>query len=193
MSGVITADGRHIDADVIVWCTGFKASEFLAPIRIRGRGGADLHEQWAGGPAAYLGITVPNFPNMFMLFGPNTNSITNTIVFLLERQASYIRQAVEHKQREQLASLEVSPFTYQRFQAWLEAKLDRTVFTDNCPGWYTNDEGKVTAMWPASHLAYARATRRFKPEEYVAQLSRPATAPKNAPAENFTQPEVAKK
>ncbi len=192
-TGVITADGRHIDADAIVWCTGFKASEFLAPIKIRGRGGVDLHEQWAGGPAAYLGMTVPNFPNMFMLFGPNTNSITNTIVFLLERQASYLRQAVEYMQRERLASLEVSTATYQTFQAWLDAKLDRTVFTDNCPGWYTNDQGKVTAMWPASHLTYARATRRFKPDEYVAQLSPPVIARTNDSAQKVTEPEVAKK
>ena len=166
-TGINTADGRHIDADVIVWCTGFKASEFLAPITIRGRGGADLHEQWAQVPSAYLGMTVPNFPNMFMLFGPNTNSITNTIVFLLERQAAYIRQALEHKERHQLAWLQVSDATYEKFQSWLQHKLDRTVFTDNCPGWYTNEQGKVTAMWPASHLAYARATRRFEPDEYI--------------------------
>ena len=187
-TGINTADGRHVDADVIVWCTGFKASEFLAPISIRGRGGADLHEQWAQAPSAYLGMTVPNFPNMFMLFGPNTNSITNTIVFLLERQAAYIRRALEYKERHKLAWLDVSGATYQTFQGWLEHKLDRTVFTDNCPGWYTNAQGKVTAMWPASHLTYARATRRFKSDEYVgwaaaqslSVLSRPLEAPQVA-------------
>ncbi|SPX87968.1 flavin-containing monooxygenase [Mycobacteroides abscessus] len=165
--GVHTVDGRHIEADVIVWCTGFKASEFLTPIVVTGRGGTDLHQQWKpSGAAAYLGMTVPNFPNMFMLFGPNTNSITNTIVFLLERQSSYIRQAVEYKARHGVASLEVSEAAYQKFQGWLQEKLDRTVFTDNCPGWYTNDQGKVTAMWPASHVAYAKATWRFKRSEF---------------------------
>jgi len=188
-TGVKTADGRHIDADVIVWCTGFKASEFLAPISIRGRGGADLHEQWAEGPAAYLGMTVPNFPNMFMLFGPNTNSITNTIVFLLERQAAYIRQALEYKERNRLAWLEVSDATYQEFQSWLEHKLDRTVFTDNCPGWYTNDQGKVSAMWPASHLAYARATRRFEPDQFSGWAAAQPVSASNLPAH---QPEVAR-
>ncbi len=193
-TGVITADGRHIDADVIVWCTGFKASEFLAPIEIRGRGGVNLHEQWSRGPAAYLGMTVPNFPNMFMLFGPNTNSITNTIVFLLERQSSYIRQAIQHKQRERLAWLEVSGATYQNFQYWLDAKLDRTVFTDNCPGWYTNEQGKVTAMWPASHLAYAWATRRFKPDQYDSRLSQLVTVRNNGTVQGQSlEPEVAKK
>jgi cation diffusion facilitator CzcD-associated flavoprotein CzcO len=176
-SGVETADGQRIDADVIVWCTGFKATEFLAPISIRGRGGVDLHQQWAGAPAAYLGLTVPNFPNMFMLFGPNTNSITNTIVFLLERQASYIRQAVEHKQKQHLSWIDVSQRTFDDFQQWLESKLDRTVFTDNCPGWYTNAAGKVTAMWPASHLTYAWATRRFDPGQYDGRAAAQPIAP----------------
>lgn len=188
-TGVYTVDGRHIDADVIVWCTGFKASEFLAPITIHGRGGVDLHEQWSQGPAAYLGMTVPNFPNMFMLFGPNTNSITNTIVFLLEHQASYIRQALDYKERNRLAWLQVSDATYEEFQRWLEHKLDRTVFTDNCPGWYTNDQGKVTAMWPASHLTYARATRRFEPDEFVGWA---APQPISKPSLPADEPQLAR-
>ena len=166
-TGVITADGRSIDADVLIWCTGFRASEFLSPITIIGRDGADLHTQWRHGATAYLGISAPNFPNMFMLFGPNTNSITNTIVFLLERQARYIRQALEHKESHDVKWLDVSVETYQSFDQWLQKKLDRTVFTDNCPGWYTNEEGKVTAMWPASHLTYARVTAKFHPERYT--------------------------
>lgn len=173
-TGVVTADGRHIEADVLVWCTGFKASEFLSPIAISGRGGVDLHAQWSEGAEAYLGMTAPNFPNLFMLFGPNTNSITNTIVFLLERQASYIRQALEYKEQKNLAWLEVSQSTHLQFQRWLDSKLKKTVFTDNCPGWYTNANGKVTAMWPASHLAYAKATRHFDPQRYA---SKPISGP----------------
>jgi hypothetical protein len=104
---------------------------------------------------------------MFMLFGPNTNSITNTIIFLLERQARYLRQALEYKESQRVTWFDVGPETDRSFQEWLQKKLDKTVFTDNCPGWYTNDEGKVTAMWPASHLAYARATAKFHPERYT--------------------------
>lgn len=175
-TGVITADGRHIDADVLIWCTGFRASEFLSPIEIIGRDGVDLHAQWKHGAEAYLGLSALNFPNMFMLFGPNTNSITNTIVFLLERQARYIRQALEYKESHQVRWLDVSPDTHRDFREWLQRKLDKTVFTDNCPGWYTNSEGKVTAMWPASHLAYARATAKFRPERYTVVNGRSAQA-----------------
>jgi hypothetical protein len=110
-------------------------------------------------------------------------------VFLLERQAAYIRQALEYKERNRLAWLEVSDATYQEFQSWLEHKLDRTVFTDNCPGWYTNDQGKVTAMWPASHLAYARATRRFEPDQFSGWAAAQPVSASNLPAH---QPEVAR-
>lgn len=164
--GVVTADGTKVDADVLIWCTGFKASEFLAPMTITGRAGRDLHKQWQHGAQAYLGITTVGFPNMFMLFGPNTNSITNTIVFMLERQASYIRQAIEYKTEQNLAAIEIREDVHEDFQQWLQRSLDATVFTDNCPGWYTNAEGKVTAMWPKSHIEYALATRRFKPDKY---------------------------
>jgi cation diffusion facilitator CzcD-associated flavoprotein CzcO len=166
-NGVVTADGTKVEADVLIWCSGFKASEFLAPIRITGRDGRDLHEQWKHGAEAYLGMSAPGFPNMFMLFGPNTNSITNTIVFLLERQAAYIRQAIEHKQASPHRWIDIRQDVHDSFQEWLQRKLAATVFTDNCPGWYTNAEGKVTAMWPLSHLSYARATRRFHPERYL--------------------------
>ena len=176
-TGVVTADGRSIDADVLIWCTGFRASEFLSPINIVGRSGTDLHTQWRHGAEAYLGISAPNFPNMFMLFGPNTNSITNTIVFLLERQARYIRQALEYKESQRIKWLDVSAETYQAYHHWLQKKLDSTVFTDNCPGWYTNDEGKVTAMWPASHLAYARATAKFHPTRYDVAAHTPSSLP----------------
>lgn len=178
-NGVITADGRSIDADVLIWCIGFRASEFLSPIKIIGRGGADLHEQWQHGAEAYLGLSALNFPNMFMLYGPNTNSITNTVVFLLERQARYIRQALEYKESHRIKWLDVSGETHGAFQDWLQKKLDRTVFTDNCPGWYTNDEGKVTAMWPASHLAYARATAKFHPQRYSCAVNGQAVKPRS--------------
>jgi cation diffusion facilitator CzcD-associated flavoprotein CzcO len=168
--GLATADGREVPADVIVWCTGFKASEFLAPIRITGRDGADLHTQWQHGAEAYLGLTVNGFPNLFMLFGPNTNSITNSIVFLLERQARYLRRGVEELERAGGGWFDIRPAEHARFQRWLQDKLGQTVFTDTCPGWYTNAEGKVTAMWPLSHLTYARMTRRFDVSSYEHRL-----------------------
>jgi cation diffusion facilitator CzcD-associated flavoprotein CzcO len=163
--GVVTADGESVDADVIVWCTGFTATEYLAPIRITGRDGLDIREAWCHGPEAYLGIATPGFPNLFMSYGPNTGSLTNTIVYLLERQAAYMRQAVEH-----LAArggwIEVREDVHRAFNDELQERLSRTVFTAGCPGWYTTAAGKVTQVWAGSHVEYGRRTRRFDPSLY---------------------------
>lgn len=165
-SGLRTADGTQVDADVIVWCTGFTPTEYLAPMQVTGRDGVDLRERWADGPEAHLGITTPGFPNLFMSYGPNTGSLTNTIIFLLERQAAYIRQAVEHIARTG-GWVDVRPEVHDRWNTWLQERLARTVFTAGCPGWYTTDAGKVTTVFPGSHVAYARAVRRFDPADHV--------------------------
>jgi len=164
-TGLVAADGTEIDADAVIWCTGFTPTEYLAPMEITGRDGVDLREHWADGPEAYLGISTPGFPNLFMVYGPNTGSLTNTIIFLLERQAAYIAQAVEHVQRTGCA-VDVRPEVHRAFVADLQEKLARTVFTAGCPGWYTTESGRVTTVWPGSHVAYARATRQFDPAAY---------------------------
>ncbi|WP_162958444.1 flavin-containing monooxygenase [Nocardia yunnanensis] len=164
--GPVLADGTVVEADVVVWCTGFTADEYLAPIRITGRDGRLLHTEWKDGPEAYLGITVAGFPNMFLLFGPNTGSITNTITYLLEKQARYARMAIQH-----LATrggrLEVRAEVQNDYQRWLDRRLRATVFTSGCPGWYHTATGRVFAVWPGSHLEYARRTARFDPADYT--------------------------
>lgn len=164
--GLVAADGTHVDADAIIWCTGFTPTELLAPMRVTGRDGEDIRDRWRDGPEAYLGMTVPGFPNLFMVYGPNTGSLTNTIIFLLERQAAYIRQAVEHVSRSD-AWVDVRREVHDAFNASLQERLTRTVFTAGCPGWYTTDTGKVTTVWPGSHVAYKRAVAAFAPADFV--------------------------
>jgi cation diffusion facilitator CzcD-associated flavoprotein CzcO len=163
--GIVTSDGKVVDADVIVWCTGFTATEYLAPIRITGRGGLDIREAWRDGPEAYLGLSTPGFPNLFMSYGPNTGSLTNTIVYLLERQAGYVRQAVEHI-AEHGGWIDVREDVHRAFNQELQQRLGRTVFTAGCPGWYTTADGKVTQVWAGSHVEYGKRTRRFDPSLY---------------------------
>src|SRR5690606_23332054 len=89
--GVVTADGETHEADAIIFATGFQASRFLTPMRVTGRDGVDLHEQWDGDARAYMGITVPGFPNFFMLYGPNTNIVVNgSIIYFSECEVQYI-------------------------------------------------------------------------------------------------------
>jgi cation diffusion facilitator CzcD-associated flavoprotein CzcO len=164
--GVVTADGRTVGVDVIVWATGFTATEFLAPIRVTGRDGRILHEEWADGAEAYLGMAVAGYPNLFMMYGPNTNSIHNTIVFMLECQARYIAGAVEHLAGNETRWVDVRPVVQRAFNADIQRRLGNTVFGAGCSSWYKTPSGKVTAMWPGSWVAYARATRRFDPAVY---------------------------
>ncbi|ABW12366.1 FAD-dependent pyridine nucleotide-disulphide oxidoreductase [Parafrankia sp. EAN1pec] len=163
--GVLTSDGRHIPTDVVIWCTGFTATEYLAPIRVTGRGGLDLHTVWKDGPEAYLGLAVPGFPNFFMSYGPNTGSLTNTITSMLEYQASYIRQAIEHIGRSRLA-YSVRQDVHDSFNAELGRRLPQTVFSTGCPGWYATPSGKITTVWVGSHREYRRRTRFFDPTVY---------------------------
>jgi cation diffusion facilitator CzcD-associated flavoprotein CzcO len=172
---LLTSDGRQVEADVVVWCTGFTPTEYLAPMRITGRRGIDLREEWRDGPEAYLGIAAPGFPNLFMSYGPNTGSLTNTIIFLLERQAAYIRHAVDYLVNDDVGCIEVRPEVYRTYNRKLQQRLKRTVFTAGCPGWYTTDTGKVTTVFPGSHVEYARLTRRFDPDAFQ-RSAKPRTA-----------------
>jgi cation diffusion facilitator CzcD-associated flavoprotein CzcO len=164
-TGIVTSDGREIDADVVVWCTGFTATEYLAPIRITGRGGVGIREAWADGPEAYLGLATSGFPNLFMSYGPNTGSLTNTLVSMVEYQAAYMRQAIEYVQRRDVA-LDIRQEVHSAFVAEAQERLQKTVFTSGCPGWYTTDSGRVTTVWFGSHVEYRRRTRHFDPAVY---------------------------
>jgi cation diffusion facilitator CzcD-associated flavoprotein CzcO len=170
-TGVVASGGREVAAEVVVWCTGFTATEYLAPIRITGRDGLEIREAWAAGPEAYLGLSTPGFPNLFMSYGPNTGSLTNSIVSMLEYQAGYIRQAAEHVIRSGQA-LEVRRDVHDAFNAELQDRLAGTVFTTGCPGWYTTADGKVTTVWAGSHVEYRRRTRVFDPSVYGAVATR---------------------
>jgi cation diffusion facilitator CzcD-associated flavoprotein CzcO len=171
-TGLRCDDGTAIDADVIVWCTGFTPTEYIAPMQVTGRDGLDLRTQWADGPEAYLGITTPGFPNLFMSYGPNTGSLTNTIIFMLEQQAQYIGQALDHLDHAG-GAIDVRRDVHDRFNATIQERLGRTVFTAGCPGWYTTADGKVTTVWPGSHVAYARAVRTFDPGDYTTVVHEP--------------------
>jgi cation diffusion facilitator CzcD-associated flavoprotein CzcO len=176
--GLVCTDGSYVAADVIVWCTGFTATEYLAPIEITGRDGVSIRAAWADGPEAYLGLATPGFPNLFMSYGPNTNSLTNTIVYLLERQASYMRQAIEHLGAVG-GTIEVRQEVHDAFNAELQQRLQKTTFTTGCPGWYATESGKVTQVWAGSHVEYGRRTKAFDPvayEQCTAECQAPSVA-----------------
>jgi cation diffusion facilitator CzcD-associated flavoprotein CzcO len=164
---ILTSKMAAYPVDAILLGTGFQASEFLAPMRIRGRNGRDLNEVWRGGAKAYLGITVAGFPNLFILYGPNTNLGHNSIVYMLESQFTYVISAIQFMKDREDCAVDVRPEVMDRFHRKLERQMRRTVWAKGCTSWYKTAEGKVTNNWPGFTFVYRLRTRRFRPEEYI--------------------------
>lgn len=165
-TGLRTADGVDHRADVIIYGTGFRANDFLAPITITGRDDTDLDTQWSDGARAYLGMAIPHFPNLFLMYGPNTNLGGGSIIYMLERQARYITHAATR-----LAalgpgsSLEIREDIADAFDTEIQQHLARSVWA-GCANWYTHPSGRITTNWPGLVTEYDRRTRIFDPIDY---------------------------
>lgn len=158
-TGVETADGQRHEADVIIYGTGFAATEFLSPMRVTGRGGQELNQAWQRGAQAYLGMTVPGFPNFFMLYGPNTNLGHNSIVYMLESQIAHILRIRRAMRERGAGAVEVDAGRYQRYNAGIQRDLGRTVW-QGCNSWYVDANGHNSTNWPGFTLSYRWLTRR---------------------------------
>jgi cation diffusion facilitator CzcD-associated flavoprotein CzcO len=163
-NGVRTADGVEHEVDTIIYGTGFAATDMLVPMTVRGVGGEDLHtDAWAGGARAYLGVTVPKFPNMFLMYGPNTNLGAGSIIYMLERQARYITQLVRGLRPR--TYVEVRPEVAEQFDVEVQRRMAGTVWT-SCGSWYHTGEQRVVTNWPGLVSEYDRRTRRVNPADY---------------------------
>ncbi|MBF6356077.1 NAD(P)/FAD-dependent oxidoreductase [Nocardia higoensis] len=165
-AGVRTVDGVEHPVDVIVYGTGFKGTEFLAPMNIYGLGGAKLADVWgSAGARAYLGMSVPRFPNLFMMYGPNTNVGAGSIIYMLESQARYIRQVVSYVTARPGRHLAARADVEQNWDDWLQRRLKTTPW-NFCSSWYRNAAGRITNNWPGVTSLFRWKTRRFDPDEY---------------------------
>jgi cation diffusion facilitator CzcD-associated flavoprotein CzcO len=157
-NGVRTAAGEH-EADVIIYGTGFKATEFLAPMRVRGADGRELAKEWAGGAHAYLGISVPNFPNMFLIYGPNTNLGGNSIIYMMEHQCRYVLQILQEIAAGRVSCVDIRRNVAERFDAEVQQRLSRSVWS-SCQSWYREDNGRISTNWPGLVWEYHRRTAK---------------------------------
>jgi 4-hydroxyacetophenone monooxygenase len=167
--GVRTVDGTEYDCDVLIYGTGFQASNFLTPMRITGRGGVEIHERWSGDARAYLGITVPEFPNLFLMYGPNTNIVINgSIIYFSECEAHYIVECVRMLLERDKRWLEVRGDVHDAYNAEIdEANRSMAWGASTVNTWYKNARGRITQNWPFSLLEYWRRTREPNPDDYV--------------------------
>jgi cation diffusion facilitator CzcD-associated flavoprotein CzcO len=155
-TGIVDAEGVERSVDVIVMATGFQPANYLARLPVTGRDGRTLQEHWAGEPRAYLGITVPGFPNFFMLYGPGTNG--GELVTMLESQAEYAVRAMKRMIRERVTAVEVKPAFEARWYRWLQSRMDGTSWT-MCNNYFKSPTGKIVTQWPLTNLQYRWATK----------------------------------
>jgi cation diffusion facilitator CzcD-associated flavoprotein CzcO len=164
--GIVTADGKLHELDCIIWGTGFKTTEFMFPMRVNGAHQLELSDAWRHGARAHLGMTVPGFPNMFLMYGPNTNTSGGSILVYLEAQAAYIRQALQQLRARGGGAVEVREEVEKASDRALQARFAGTAWT-GCDSWYRDEDGRIVANWPGYMREYVEQTRAFEPREYA--------------------------
>ncbi len=167
--GVLTEDGEEHALDVLVYGTGFQASKFLTPMKVVGRGGVDMHEQWDGDARAYLGITMPNFPNFFFLYGPNTNIVVNgSIVYFSECEVQYVLECLKFLLESGQQAIDCRTDVHDAYNERIDAgNLKRAWGVSSVPSWYKSDSGRVAQNWPFTLLEYWQQTKTMDPADYV--------------------------
>jgi cation diffusion facilitator CzcD-associated flavoprotein CzcO len=163
---IVDGDGVEHEVDTIVFATGFAPTDPPIARRLRGRDGRTLAEAWDGSPQAYLGTTVTGFPNLFLLYGPNTNLGHSSIVYMLESQMAYVMGALEAMDERGAACAEVWPHVQQAFAEEMQERLKGSVWNSGCSSWYLDRHGRNSLQWPGFTFEYRRRTRRFDAEEY---------------------------
>jgi cation diffusion facilitator CzcD-associated flavoprotein CzcO len=166
-AGVRDANGVERAADVLVLATGFASHDFVAPMEITGRDGRSLAEEWAEVARAYLGLSVPAFPNMFLLYGPNTNGGTGSVIFTIEAGMRHVLAALGQMEDAAASRIEVREDAAERFDRELRAALADTVWHSGCTNWYVDEKGNDPSQWPWLWSAYRRRTSKLEPGAYA--------------------------
>ncbi|MGW5569761.1 flavin-containing monooxygenase [Nocardia thailandica] len=163
-TGVRTVDGVERPADVVVWATGFRAREFFAGVRVRGREGVDLHQQWrqAGRPSAYYGLASPGYPGLYMIAGPNSFTAANSNPTMKLLQARYILRCLQFSSR-MGAPVEVTEQAMADYLDQLDEAMARTVWHGGVRTWWTQADGIVTNAWPGTVEQFERALAQHDP------------------------------
>jgi 4-hydroxyacetophenone monooxygenase len=167
---VVTASGERYAVDVIVFATGFQANRFLWPMQIVGRDGVVLAEQWGDEPSAYLGITVPNFPNLFCMYGPGTNlAHGGSLIFHSECQMRYITGLIDALTTHGLRSVEPRQDVHDEYYARTQRELECLVWSHPSieHSWFKNPHGRIHVLSPWRLVDYWSWTREPNLDDFV--------------------------
>ncbi|MGH3361962.1 MAG: flavin-containing monooxygenase [Nocardioides sp.] len=165
---IVTADGEERPIDVLVVATGFHTTDLPIAEQVHGRDGTSLAETWREqGMAAYKGTTVHGFPNLFFIVGPNTGLGHSSMVFVIESQVAYIRDAIATMRRHEYATLEPTRAAQEKWNADIQRRMKRTVWSNGgCASWYLDEHGKNTVLWPRTTFKFRELLSRFDVAAY---------------------------
>lgn len=164
--GILDGSGVERPADAIILATGFASHDFVAPMEITGRDGKTLAQAWGEVPRAYLGLSVPDFPNLFFLYGPNTNGGSGSVVFTIEAGVGHVLAALRELDRVDAGQIEVRREVAERFDRELREALRGTVWHSGCTNWYVDENGNDPSQWPWTWSQYRRRTAELEPGAY---------------------------
>ena len=171
---IVAGDGTEREVDAIVFGTGFRVVDMPVARYVRGREGRTLDESWQGSPRAYLGCTVPGFPNFFMLLGPNTGLGHSSMVYMIESQVAYVVDALRMMRARGAEVAEVRQEAVDAYNRELDARMEDTVWMTGCSSWYLDDTGRNATLWPDWTFRFRRRAARFNPAAYALHARRPA-------------------
>ena len=166
-NSVVTADGSEHEVDAIVCATGFYVTDIPLGKFVRGVGGQTLDDYWGGSPMTFKAATVPNFPNLFFITGPNTGQGHTSLVFMIEAQLRYVLGALRTMREQSVTRLEVRQEPYDRWNGAIQRVMPRTVWNSGgCKSWYLDRNGRNTTIWPGFTWRFWQKTREFDPPAY---------------------------
>lgn len=166
--GILTAQGQQVDLDLIIWSTGYDATDGVISYPVIGRNGVALSAAWDAYPRAYLGTSVPGFPNFFVMTGPNTGIGHTSAIFVIEAQLQYVLDSLQRLENSGKQAIEVSREAEDDYTRMIHTEMDRTVWkTGGCKSWYQSKSGHVIAMFPGFSFTYRRLASHFQPRHHV--------------------------
>ncbi len=180
-TGVVDAAGVEREVDAIVFGTGFHVADMPVGSAVTGRGGKTLDDVWQGSPSAYLGTSIPGFPNLFLLLGPNTGLGHSSMVYMIESQIEHVIDALAAMRRHDADTVEVREDVASAFNAEIDKRHDGAVWNTGCASWYLDENGRNATLWPDWTFRFRQRTASFEPDKYEL-TTRPAPAREPAPA-----------
>ncbi|MCW8879942.1 MAG: NAD(P)/FAD-dependent oxidoreductase, partial [Kangiellaceae bacterium] len=157
----VVADDQEYSVDLLIMATGFSLNNLIPPYDIKGKNGNHLSESWKSAPETYLGMVTTDFPNLFFLYGPNTNTNSTAVTFYVESQVNYIEQVMREYLRQPFSSIEIKPDVLQNYSLWLEEKNKSVSETSDCSSYYQNDRNINISTFPGCYREYEKLTKDF--------------------------------